>query len=306
MIPIISITGPTAVGKSALADRLAQRWGSEVLSADAMQVYRGMDIGTAKTPVPDRLAPLRLIDLVDVSEPYSAAQFQVDARAEIERLRAEDKPVFLCGGTGLYLRAALDDMRFPKGEVDDERRARYNRLASELGPMGLHDMLALRDPKSAEIIHPNNLKRVVRALEMCDEGTSYVDQVAGFSRPVSFYEHVSYALTMDRGRLYERIDARVDAMMEQGLLGEVESLLTQGARESLTSMQAIGYKELISYLDGDCSMEEAVSLIKQRSRRYAKRQISWCRRDARTRWIDMDEMDIDDAMSLIEREVGLV
>lgn len=306
MIPIISITGPTAVGKSALADRLAQRWGSEVLSADAMQVYRGMDIGTAKTPVPDRLAPLRLIDLVDVSEPYSAAQFQVDARAEIERLRAEDKPVFLCGGTGLYLRAALDDMRFPKGEVDDERRARYNRLASELGPMGLHDMLALRDQKSAEIIHPNNLKRVVRALEMCDEGTSYADQAAGFSRPVPFYEHVSYALTMDRGRLYERIDARVDAMMEQGLLGEVESLLTQGARESLTSMQAIGYKELISYLDGDCSMEEAVSLIKQRSRRYAKRQISWCRRDARTRWIDMDEMDTDDAMSLIEREVGLV
>ena len=141
---------------------------------------------------------------------------------------------------------------------------------------------------------------------MCDEGTSYADQAAGFSRPVPFYEHVSYALTMDRGRLYERIDARVDAMMEQGLLGEVESLLTQGARESLTSMQAIGYKELISYLDGDCSMEEAVSLIKQRSRRYAKRQISWCRRDARTRWIDMDEMDIDDAMSLIEREVGLV
>ena len=305
MIPIISITGPTAVGKSALADRLAQRWGSEVLSADSMQVYRGMDIGTAKTPVPDRLAPLRLIDLVDVSEPYSAAQFQVDARAEIERLRAEDKPVFLCGGTGLYLRAALDDMRFPKGEVDDERRARYNRLASELGPMGLHDMLAQRDPKSAEIIHPNNLKRVVRALEMCDEGTSYADQAAGFSCPVPFYEHVSYALTMDRGRLYERIDARVDAMMEQGLLGEVESLLTQGARESLTPMQAIGYKELISYLDGDCSMEEAVSLIKQRSRRYAKRQISWCRRDARTRWIDMDEMDIDDAMSFIEREVGL-
>lgn len=305
MIPIISITGPTAVGKSALADRLAQRWGSEVLSADAMQVYRGMDIGTAKTPAPDRLAPLRLIDLVDVSEPYSAAQFQVDARAEIERLRAEDKPVFLCGGTGLYLRAALDDMRFPKGDVDDERRARYNRLASELGPMGLHDMLAQRDPKSAEIIHPNNLKRIVRALEMCDEGTSYADQAAGFSCPVPFYEHVSYALTMDRGRLYQRIDARVDAMMEQGLLGEVESLLTQGARESLTSMQAIGYKELISYLDGDCSMEEAVSLIKQRSRRYAKRQISWCRRDARTRWIDMDEMDIDDAMGLIEREVGL-
>lgn len=181
MTPIVAITGPTAVGKSSLADMLAIRWGSEVLSADAMQVYRGMDIGTAKTPVDERPVPLRLVDLVDVFQPYSAAQFQVDARGEVERLRGEGKTPIFCGGTGLYLRAALDDMHFPKGEVDDERRERYNKLAEDLGPLGIHAMLEKRDPRSAEIIHPNNVKRVVRALEMCDEGVSYADQAAGLS-----------------------------------------------------------------------------------------------------------------------------
>lgn len=305
MMPVIAITGPTAVGKSALADRLAQRWGSEVLSADAMQVYRGMDIGTAKTPIDERPVPLRLVDIVDASDPYSAAQYQVDARREIDRLMREGKPVVMCGGTGLYLRAALDDMRFPKGEVDDERRARYNDMASELGPLGLHRLLRDRDPKSADIIHPNNVKRVIRALEMCDEGTSYAAQSAGFSSPRALYEHVCYALTMDRARLYRKIDLRVDNMMKRGLLDEVRALLDQGSRDALTSMQAIGYKELISYLDGECTLEEAVALIKQRSRRYAKRQISWCKRDARTRWIDVDEIDVEGAMNIIEREVGL-
>lgn len=303
MMPIVAITGPTAVGKSSLADMLAVRWGSEVLSADAMQVYRGMDVGTAKTPVEQRLAPLRLIDLVDVFQPYSAAQYQVDARGEVERLRSLGKTPIFCGGTGLYLRAALDDMRFPKGEVDDERRGRYNKLAEELGPLGIHAMLEKRDARSAEIIHPNNVKRVVRALEMCDEGVSYADQAAGFSQHKPFYEHVTYALTMDRTRLYERIDARVDAMMREGLLDEVKELIDRGARDALTSMQAIGYKELIAYLDGECSISDAVALIKQRSRRYAKRQISWCRRDTRTRWIDLDRMGTEDAIALIESEV---
>ncbi len=304
MTPIVAITGPTAVGKSSLADMLAKRWGSEVLSADAMQVYRGMDIGTAKTPIKERLVPLRLIDLVDVSQPYSAAQFQVDARGEVERLRGSGKTPVFCGGTGLYLRAALDDMRFPKGEVDDGRRERYNKLAEELGPLGIHAMLEQRDARSAEIIHPNNVKRVVRALEMCDEGVSYADQAAGFSRHKPFYEHVTYVLTMDRARLYGRIDRRVDIMMREGLLDEVKELLDSGAREALTSMQAIGYKELIAYLDGECSLSDAVALIKQRSRRYAKRQISWCRRDDRTRWIDLDHMGVEDALDFIEGEVS--
>lgn len=164
-------------------------------------------------------------------------------------------------------------------------------------------MLEKRDPRSAEIIHPNNVKRVVRALEMCDEGVSYADQAAGFSQHNPFYEHVTFALTMDRARLYERIDRRVDVMMGEGLLEEVKGLLDCGARDALTSMQAIGYKELISYLDGECTLSDAVDLIKQRSRRYAKRQISWCKRDERTRWIDLDRMGVEDALDLIEHEV---
>ncbi len=139
---------------------------------------------------------------------HAAAQFQVDARGEVERLRGEGKTPIFCGGTGLYLRAALDDMHFPKWEVDDVRRERYKKLAEDLGPLGIYAMLEKRDPRSAEIIHPNNVKRVIRALEMCDEGVSYADQAAGFSQHNPFYEHATFALTMDRARLYERIDRR--------------------------------------------------------------------------------------------------
>ena len=186
MTPIVAITGPTAVGKSSLADMLAIRWGSEVLSADAMQVYRGMDIGTAKTPVDERPVPLRLVDLVDVFQPYSAAQFQVDARGEVERLQSEGKTPIFCGGTGLYLRAALDDMHFPKGEVDDERRERYNKLAEDLGPLGIHAMLEKRDPRSAEIIHPNNVKRVARSAMSTKSGYRLLSSLTISSRRSPF------------------------------------------------------------------------------------------------------------------------
>lgn len=305
MMPVLAITGPTAVGKSAVADALALRLGTEVISADAMQVYRGMDIGTAKTPVDDRPVPLRLVDIVDPREPYSAALYQRDARLEIERLNGEGRVAVLCGGSGLYLRAALDNMSFPKGELTDARRARYRALSKELGADGLHRLLAERDPASAAVIHPHNVSRVVRALEMLDEGVHYADQRAGFSDPRPFYPAVSFALTCDRARLYKRIDARVDAMMEGGLIEEVEGLLAAGARDALTSRQAIGYKEIISALDGEVTMDEAVQHIKQRSRRYAKRQLAWCRRDRRMIWIDMDRFDRDAAVDFICGKAGL-
>ena len=305
MMPVVAITGPTAVGKSAVADALAVRLGSEVISADAMQVYRGMDIGTAKTPVAERPVPLLLVDIVDPVEPYSAALYQRDARREIDRLRGEGRVPVLCGGTGLYLRAALDDMRFPKGELADERRIGYQALAEELGADGLHRLLAERDPASASVLHPHNVTRVIRALEMCDEGVSYAEQKTGFSHPKAVYPAFLFTLTCDRTRLYERIDARVDAMMAAGLVGEVRDLVAAGARDALTSRQAIGYKEIINALDGDISMAEAVDLIKQRSRRYAKRQLSWCRRDERMIWIDMDEVDCAGAVSLIYEKAGL-
>lgn len=294
-LPVIAITGPTASGKSAVADLVALELGVPVLSADAMQVYRGMDIGTAKTPVPERVVPLELVDLIEPTDAYSAALYQQDARTLIDRLRAQGRCALLCGGTGLYIRAALDDMRFPKGDLEDPRRGGYQRLAEEIGPVGLHRMLAARDPESAAIIHPNNVRRCIRALEMHDEGVSYARQAEGFSRPREVYPQMLYALTMDRSRLYARIDVRVDEMMSRGLVEEVEGLVRGGAGDALTSRQAIGYKEVIMALRGEIAMEDAVELVKRRSRRYAKRQLSWCRRDPRMRWLDMDVLGIEGA-----------
>lgn len=297
--PVIAVVGPTASGKSAVADLVAEALGSEVVSADAMQVYRGMDIGTAKTPVSERRVPLLLVDVADPTEPYSAALYQRDSRRAIDRLRAEGRVPVLCGGTGLYVRAALDEMEFPRGEVDGAARQRYQDLAGKLGPEGVHALLAERDPESAALIHPHNVRRVVRALEMLDEGVSYARQSAGFSESREHYPSLQFALTMDRARLYARIDARVDAMMRAGLLDEVRGLMDAGAADALTSRQAIGYKELIDALEGRCTIGEAVDLIKLRSRRYAKRQLSWFRRDPRITWLDMDVLDADGAARLI-------
>lgn len=303
-LPVIAIVGPTASGKSAVADEVALALGTEVVSADAMQVYRGMDIGTAKTPVAERKVPLLLVDVVDVDEAYSAALYQRDARHEIDRLRSQGKIPVMCGGTGLYVRAALDDMSFPSGEVDGEVRERYQKLARELGDDGIHAYLAERDPESAALIHPHNVRRVVRALEMLDEGISYASQSSGFSTPKPWYPSLQFALTMDRTHLYERIDRRVDFMMEEGLVDEVRGLMDKGAAEALTSRQAIGYKEIIDALSGCMTMDEAVELIKMRSRRYAKRQLSWFRRDERIEWIDMDEMDTAQAAHHIISRLG--
>lgn len=303
MSRVVAIVGPTAVGKSALADALAERMGGPVVSADAMQVYRGMDIGTAKVPVPDRRVPLLLVDIVDPDVPYSAALYQRDARDVIDRLLAEGVTPVVCGGTGLYIRAALDEMDFPAGKIGDESRGAYDRLAGELGPRGLHALLAERDPASAAVIHPNNVRRVVRALEMHDEGSSYAEQKSGFSRFDPHYDTVYFGLTMARERLYERIDRRVDMMFEAGLVQEVEGLLSKGLGAALTSRQAIGYKEVIDMLEGRLTEQEARDMIKRRSRRYAKRQISWFKRDPRIRWIDAGDMDPESAADGILRRL---
>ncbi len=297
--PVIAIVGPTASGKSALADAVAVRLRTRVISADAMQVYKGMDVGTAKTPVDERLVPLELVDIVDPDEDYSAALFQRDARVCIEEDLARGCVPVLCGGTGLYVRAALDDMHFPKGQIDDSARNRYQALAERLGPQGFHDVLAKRDPESASLIHPNNVRRTIRALEMLDDGTRYADQHAAFSHIRPYYEALYFGLKLDRKRLYERIDRRVDAMMQNGLLDEVRALASSGFTDALTSRQAIGYKELLDYLSGSLTLEEAIKLIKLRSRRYAKRQISWFGRDDRIVWLDMDELDLDAAASFV-------
>ena len=292
----VAIVGPTAVGKSDVADRLAARLSSEVLSCDAMQIYRGMDIGTAKMAPDECTAPLRLVDIVEPGVAYSAALYQADARAHVERLLGSGcLPVF-CGGTGLYLKAALDEMDFPSGELEDDRRAGYQELAERIGEEELHALLAERDPESAAVIHPHNVRRVIRALEMHDDGISYAQQKSQFSVPREHYHALWFGLTRNREVLYERINLRVDLMFEQGLVDEVRGLMDQGLGDALTSMQAIGYKEIIDAFNGVISMDEARELIKMRSRRYAKRQLSWFKRDDRIVWFDMDEFTIDEVV----------
>lgn len=295
----IAVVGPTAVGKSDIADSLANQLGSEVLSCDAMQVYRGMDIGTAKMAPAECSAPLRLVDIIDAGTPYSAALYQRDARQLADKLIADGKTPVFCGGTGLYLKAALDDMDFPTGELEDERRLRYQQLAQKLGDEGIHALLAERDPASAAVIHPHNVRRTIRALEMLDDGISYAEQKAGFSEPHEHIHALWIGLTMDRKRLYNRINRRVDLMFEQGLVSEVKGLMAAGLADALTSTQAIGYKEVIDALEGKISMEEARDLIKMRSRRYAKRQLSWFKRDDRVIWFDLDATDRDDVIQSI-------
>ena len=299
----VAIVGPTAVGKSDVADRLAARLSSEVLSCDAMQIYRGMDIGTAKMMPEECSAPLRLVDIVDPGVAYSAALYQSDARAHIERLLGEQRLPVFCGGTGLYLKAALDEMDFPSGDLEDERRAGYQELAERIGEEALHALLAKRDPESAAVIHPHNVRRVIRALEMHDDGVSYAEQKSKFSVPRERYHALWFGLTRSRRLLYERINLRVDLMFEQGLVGEVRGLMDQGLGDALTSMQAIGYKEIIDALRGTISMDEARDLIKMRSRRYAKRQLSWFKRDDRIVWFDMDEFTIDEVVDDIYRRI---
>lgn len=299
----VAIVGPTAVGKSDVADRLAARLSSEVLSCDAMQIYRGMDIGTAKMMPEECSAPLRLVDIVDPGVAYSAALYQSDARAHIERLLGEQRLPVFCGGTGLYLKAALDEMDFPSGDLEDERRAGYQELAERIGEEALHALLAERDPESAAVIHPHNVRRVIRALEMHDDGVSYAEQNSKFSVPRERYHALWFGLTRSRKLLYERINLRVDLMFEQGLVGEVRGLMDQGLGDALTSMQAIGYKEIIDALRGTISMDEARDLIKMRSRRYAKRQLSWFKRDDRIVWFDMDEFTIDEVVDDIYRRI---
>ena len=297
--PVVCIVGPTASGKSSLAERLAVTLGSAVVSVDAMQVYRGMDIGTAKTPVDERACELMMVDVCDVGDDYSVRLFQRDARACVDALLAEGRTPVLCGGTGLYLDAVIDEMDFPAGQTGSEARERYEAIARDEGALALHELLRGRDPKSAELIHPNNVRRVVRALEMLDEGVSYAAKHEGLRARRPHYDALLFGITMDRERLYQRIDARVDAMVEAGLVDEVRALAEGGLAETLTAMQAIGYKEVVAYLDGALTLDEAIEEVKRRSRRYAKRQLSWLRRDGRVRWLDYDRLDEDEAARIV-------
>ena len=302
--PPIAIVGPTAVGKSAVAEAVALALGGEIVSADSMQVYRGMDIGTAKTPEAERRVPHHCIDIAEPGSAYSAALFQADARRAIQDIAGRGLVPVVCGGTGLYIRAALDEMAFPEGDLETPVRRRYEDLAGELGPDGLHAVLRERDPHAASTIHPHNVRRVIRALEMAEAGVSYADQVARFSTRTPYYPGTRYfGLTVERRELYDRIDRRVDAMIANGLPAEVESLVAAGLRSALTAAQAIGYKELVPVIDGTGNLAAAVETIKRGTRRYAKRQLTWFRADDRIVWLDVTGLSPDEATAAL---LGLV
>lgn len=298
-LPVVCVVGPTASGKSALAELVATRLGSSVVSVDAMQVYRGMDVGTAKTPVAERRCPLLMVDVVDPDEDYSVQRFQTDARACVDVLLAEGLTPVLCGGTGLYLNAVIDEMTFPVGEKDGGVRERYERIAAERGADALHELLAERDPESAALIHPNNVRRVVRALEMSDEGVSYARHHEGLHERAAHYPARIWGISWPREDLYARIDARVDHMVEAGLVEEVRALAGRGLSSDVTAGQAIGYKEILEALSGRVELGEAVELVKRRTRRYAKRQLSWFRHDGRVRWLEMGELGLEEACERI-------
>lgn len=307
--PVVCVVGPTASGKTDLAQLLALELGGEVVSADSMQIYRGMDIGTGKLPASERLVPHHGFDLVDPGEPFSAALFQEYARGCFRAIDARGKRSVLAGGTGFYVRAAVDAYDFPAGEqVGNPVRERYQAVAREEGAEALWRLLAARDEASAALIPPADVKRVVRAFELLEEGTTYAEQRARLAQLPQLVPARFLGLAVEPGELRARIDARVDAMVEAGLVAEVEGLIARGFREGATAPQAIGYKEIVDALDGRITLDEAVERIKLATRRYAKRQRTWFRKEARIRWLDATGRGpsslVDEALGLLGGDVA--
>ena len=291
--PLLIVAGPTATGKSDSAVELALRMNGEVISADSMQVYRGMDIGSAKVTVEEmRGVPHHLIDCADPSENWNVVRFQKEARRAVQDIASRGRLPILCGGTGFYIQALLYDIVFTQMDENTPLRDRLSALAAEKGPEAVHALLLEKDPASAAAIHPNNLKRVIRAIEFMEEsGGSIAAHNLQQRERESAYRSVFFVLTMDRARLYERIDRRVDIMMERGLVEEVARLRAMGIQRDSTSMQGIGYKQVYGYLDGEYDLEEAVRLIKRDTRHFAKRQLTWFKREKDVIWTDLDRFE---------------
>ena len=286
---LICLLGPTAVGKTEIAIRLAQRLNAEIISVDSRQIYRQMDIGTAKpTPEEQRAARHHLIDCVDISEAFSVADYQSLVDVAITDIQNRDKRVLLVGGAGLYFRAIVDGL-FEGPGADPSLRKRLEEEAAQFGVDTLHKRLQTCDPESAERIHPNNLVRVIRALEVYELTDTPMSELQQQWHPEKQrYPFIAFGLTMPRALLYRRIEQRVDVMLANGLIAEVESLLAAGHARDSVALQSFGYRELISYLDGDCTYQEAISQLKQNTRRFAKRQLTWFRKDTRIEWLDRE------------------
>ena len=284
---LVVITGPTASGKTALGVALAQRLRGEVVSADSMQIYRGMDIGTAK-PTPEEMqgVPHHMIDIADPAENYSVSRYAAEASACVDDILARGKLPIVVGGTGLYIDSLIAGRTFADGTADTALRQELNERYDEIGGEGLLGELRKFDPERAARLHPADKKRIVRAMEVYIlTGKTITQHDAETRAAPPRYDAAKIALDFaDRQDLYDRIDRRVDAMVRQGLFDEVRALLAAGVPADCTAMQAIGYKEALSYLDGAATREEAIEEIKLRSRQYAKRQLTWLRRDKDIHW----------------------
>ena len=291
--PIVVLTGPTAVGKTELSIQLAKAIGGEIISADSMQVYKYMDIGSAKI-TPEEMDGVRhyLVDELEPFDEFHVVKFQEYAQKYLNEIYAHGKIPIIAGGTGFYIQALLNDIDFTEQESDSAYRKELEALAEEHGNQYLHDRLKEVDPESAEAIHPNNRKRVIRALEFYQEtGRKISEHNAKEQMRTTPYNFDYFVLNDERSHLYKRIDARVDKMIEDGLEAEVRRLKEMGCTKDMVAMQGIGYKEMLSYLDGSYSLEEAVYIIKRETRHFAKRQITWFKRERDVIWLNKNEFD---------------
>lgn len=286
--PLIVLTGPTAAGKTELSLRVAERYGCEIISADSMQVYKYMDIGSAKIGA-EEMRGIRhhLIDVLLPEEEFSVYRFVQMAKQAIDEIYSRGKIPLVVGGTGFYIRALLYDAEFTEESADNELRARLEALAEEIGPEALHERLREVDPESAEIIHPNNVKRVIRALEFYEQNARPISEHNEEQKAKeSPYDFCYFVLNMDRAVLYDRIEKRVDKMVKDGLKAEVERLRSMGYSRELVSMQGLGYKEYLDHLNGEITEDEAIYRIKRDTRHFAKRQLTWFRRERDVIWLD--------------------
>lgn len=298
MIDVLAIVGPTASGKTALSIELAKRLDGEIINGDSMQIYRGMSIGTAKIKPEEMNGILHhLLDIKEPDESFSVAEYQKKVRGKIAEIRSRGKLPIIVGGTGLYVQAVLFDYRFTESQVDEQLRSELNRELEEKGPVYMHEKLMSLNPEAD--IHPNNTRRVIRALEILIGGEEKVDRNLA-SAPM--YNELIIGLDMPRDILYERINRRVDIMVEQGLLEEVNDLYNRGIR-GVQSIQAIGYKELYAYLDGEITLQIALEQLKQNSRKYAKRQFTYFKNKLPIYWIDAQkqlEKNIEEILSFMQ------
>lgn len=306
---VIAVAGPTAVGKTKFAIEVARRFDGEVVSCDSMQLYKFMNIGSAK-PDAEEMAQVKhhLVDIIDPRVPFSVAEYQQLAKAAIADVMSRGKVPVISGGTGLYLNSLIYDMDFSSNPGDLTYRKELEKIAEEEGTEAVHRMLQNEDPDAAALIHPNNTKRIIRALERLHDGEGNVRPFSGILKETDDYEMILVGLTRERQELYDRINARVDILINNGLVDEVKELMAMGLTSDDISMKGIGYKEIIAFLNNEYDLATAVDTVKKNTRHYAKKQLTWYRRYDKINWLNIsefnsDEEAIEELISWLEKRI---